>query len=105
MAVCLAWLLAVPGAAAEESSSEPAAAGAADMFRQADRLFAVGAASGGAGSGVEPGGGEDLQPRPGGEVFEDSRCAMESGTCDGTCIFHLSYYCSTSTCSKFDFCP
>lgn len=107
VAVCLALLVAAPiaSAATEASSWEAPPEGAAEMFRQGDRLFAVGAQNGGAGLGVVLDGEEDLPPGPSGEVFEDSRCAMTSGSCDGTCISHLNYYCSRSTCDKFNFCP
>jgi hypothetical protein len=102
----LAVLLFTPGAssaAAPEWEAPPE--GAAEMFSQGDRLFAVGAASGGAGTGVaEPDEGEQLRPSPGGETYSHSRCAMQSGGCSGVCVSHLNYYCSTSSCSSFDFC-
>lgn len=99
-------MLALPVAASAETASrwEPPAEGAAEMFRQGDRVFAVGAASGGAGFTVVSDGGETLKPSPGGETYTNSRCAMQSGTCGGTCVMYMTYYCSTDTCASFDFC-
>lgn len=102
----LAVLLFAPVAIAEVAPAwEAPPEGAAAMFSQGDRVFAVGATSGGAGAGVaEPGEGEALRPGPGGETFSNSRCAMQSGGCSGVCVSHLNYYCSTDSCSSFDFC-
>lgn len=103
MAVCLALFALAPAAVGENAMNwETPSEGAAEMFRQGDRVFAVGAASGGAVG--EPSDGEQLRPSPGGETYTDSRCAMQSGGCSGVCISHLRYYCSTASCSSFDFC-
>jgi hypothetical protein len=101
-----AVLLVAPGAAAEAVPEwEAPPEGAAEMFGQGDRVFAIGAASGGAGAAVAvPGEDEQLRPSPGGETYSHSRCAMKSGGCSGVCVSHLNYYCSSSSCSSFDFC-
>lgn len=105
IAACLALFALAPAAVGETATIwEAPSEGAAEMFRQGDRVFAVGAASGGAGAVGEPGDGEQLRPRPGGETYHDSRCAMQSGGCSGVCVSHLNYYCSTDSCSSFDFC-
>lgn len=95
---------AVPAGAELVGAWEPPAEGAADMFRQGDRIFAVGAESGGAGAAAEPVEPELLMPSPGGTPQPNSRCAMQTGTCTGTCVAHLNYYCKPDDCSGFKFC-
>ena len=106
-ALVLTVAFAFPGSAAADVAAGwvPPPQGAAQMFQDGGRVFAVGAQSGGAGAAVSPTGTENLMPSPGGTPIKDARCAMEAGQCTGgVCVSYLSFYCKTDDCSGRKFC-
>ena len=90
---------AAPTCSANESWQVPEQ-GAVELFRTADRTFAVGAESGGAHVPPRPGG--ERYPKPVGCGTYAGQCIMSG--CYGACISYPGYYCDPCSCGKFDFC-
>lgn len=84
-----------------QATWEVPAEGAVAMFREGDRSFGVGVASGGAGAGkVKP----ERFPAPDCDPISNSKCAQNVETCSGSCVAYLHYYCKTCDCGTFRFC-